>query len=135
MITIVFEDIQANLPQLTSSDIDQVSKTISEVMPSIVRKIDPEHLYSTDENTVATLRLGAVQIITGHMLQKLAEREEDTEKTKVGPIDLSPSDAAKSRITRAKSWIGQGWATLKDFLIKKNSFYFGVAGYEHESTV
>lgn len=132
MITVTFEDIQANLSQLTSSetDINQVNEAIVAIMPSIIRKVDPNHLYSTEENTVATLKLGAIQVITGHVLQKLAEREEDTEKTKVGPIDLSPSDAAKDRMKRAKSWIEQGWMTLEDFLIRKDCFFFGVVGYE-----
>lgn len=91
----------------------QIDNLIADHLPAIEYAVRPEHLADASAGLVATMNLGATEIVCGELLALLAREPGASARITLGPItyeDLSKDLADGYGLKR------QGWARLTPYL-------------------
>ncbi len=131
MLTVSRADVKRKL-RLTTNEYDsEIDALIDEMLPALRYAIEPDYLATSDADLLATLNLGALEIVAGEMGATLYRELGAWTGFRIGwlqvssPAPLNPADP-----TRLKA---QGYARLKPFLKRDAQLLFVFREREEET--
>jgi len=131
MLTVSRADVKRKL-RLTTNDYDaEIDALIAEMLPALRYAIEPSSLSTSDADLLATLNLGALEVIAGEMGATLYRELGAWTGFRVGWLQVQPPalrDPADP--TGLKT---QGYARLKPFLRREAQLLFVYREREEET--
>jgi hypothetical protein len=131
MLTVSRADVKRKL-RLTTNDYDaEIDALIAEMLPALRYAIEPSYFSTSDADLLATLNLGALEVIAGEMGATLYRELGAWTGFRIGWLQVQPPalrDPADP--TGLKS---QGYARLKPFLRREAQLLFVYREREEET--
>jgi hypothetical protein len=131
MLTVSRADVKRKL-RLTTNDYDaEIDALIAEMLPALRYAIEPSFLSTSDADLLATLNLGALEVIAGEMGATLYRELGAWTGFRIGWLQVQPPalrDPADP--TGLKT---QGYARLKPFLRREAQLLFVYREREEET--
>jgi hypothetical protein len=131
MLTVSRADVKRKL-RLTTNDYDaEIDALIAEMLPALRYAIEPSSLSTSDADLLATLNLGALEVIAGEMGATLYRELGAWTGFRIGWLQVQPPalrDPADP--TGLKT---QGYARLKPFLRREAQLLFVYREREEET--
>jgi hypothetical protein len=131
MLTVSRADVKRKL-RLTTNDYDaEIDALIAEMLPALRYAIEPSYLSTSDADLLATLNLGALEVIAGEMGATLYRELGAWTGFRIGWLQVQPPalrDPADP--TGLKT---QGYARLKPFLRREAQLLFVYREREEET--
>jgi hypothetical protein len=131
MLTVSRADVKRKL-RLTTNDYDaEIDALIAEMLPALRYAIEPSSLSTSDADLLATLNLGALEVITGEMGATLYRELGAWTGFRIGWLQVQPPalrDPADPTGLKA-----QGYARLKPFLRREAQLLFVYREREEET--
>ncbi|MCX7993774.1 MAG: hypothetical protein N2651_08920 [Fimbriimonadales bacterium] len=131
MLTVSRADVKRKL-RITSNEYDaEIDALIGEMLPAVRYAIEPNSLNSNDPDLLATLRLGALEIIAGEMCATFYRELGAWTGFRLGWLQVAPPalrDPADPSGLKA-----QGYARLKPFLKRDAQLLFVYRQREEET--
>jgi hypothetical protein len=118
--------------RLTTNDYDaEIDALIAEMLPALRYAIEPSYLSSSDADLLATLNLGALEVVAGEMGATLYRELGAWTGFRIGWLQvLPPALREPADPTGLKA---QGYARLKPFLKREAQLLFIARAREEES--
>jgi hypothetical protein len=118
--------------RLTTNDYDaEIDALIAEMLPALRYAIEPSYLSSSDADLLATLNLGALEVVAGEMGATLYRELGAWTGFRIGWLQvLPPALREPADPTGLKA---QGYARLKPFLKREAQLLFIYRAREEES--
>jgi hypothetical protein len=118
--------------RLTTNDYDaEIDALIAEMLPALRYAIEPSYLSSSDADLLATLNLGALEVVAGEMGATLYRELGAWTGFRIGWLQvLPPALREPADPTGLKA---QGYARLKPFLKREAQLLFIARACEEES--
>lgn len=114
MLTVSRADVKRKL-RITSSEYDaEIDALIAEMLPALRYAIEPSYLNSGDADLLATLNLGALEVIAGEMSATLYRELGAWTGFRLGWLQVEPPALRNPRDPTGLK--AQGYARLKPFL-------------------
>lgn len=131
MLTVTRADVKRKL-RLTTTDYDaEIDALIAEMLPALRYAIEPSYLNTSDADLLATLNLGALEIIAGEMHATLARELGAMVGFRLGWLQVSPP--APRDPADPSGLKTQGYARLKPFLKRDAQLLFLYKPREEET--
>jgi hypothetical protein len=131
MLTVSRADVKRKL-RLTTNDYDaEIDALIAEMLPALRYAIEPSSLSTSDADLLATLNLGALEVIAGEMGATLYRELGAWTGFRIGWLQVQPPalrDPADPTGLKA-----QGYARLKPFLRREAQLLFVYREREEET--
>jgi hypothetical protein len=131
MLTVSRADVKRKL-RLTTNDYDaEIDALIAEMLPALRYAIEPSYLSTSDADLLATLNLGALEVIAGEMGATLYRELGAWTGFRIGWLQVQPPalrDPADPTGLKA-----QGYARLKPFLRREAQLLFVYREREEET--
>ena len=131
MLTVSRADVKRKL-RLTTNDYDaEIDALIAEMLPALRYAIEPSYLSTSDADLLATLNLGAREVIAGEMGATLYRELGAWTGFRIGWLQVQPPalrDPADPTGLKA-----QGYARLKPFLRREAQLLFVYREREEET--
>ncbi len=131
MLTVSRADVKRKL-RLTTNDYDaEIDALIAEMLPALHYAIEPSYLSTSDADLLATLNLGALEVIAGEMGATLYRELGAWTGFRIGWLQVQPPalrDPADPTGLKA-----QGYARLKPFLRREAQLLFVYREREEET--
>jgi len=131
MLTVSRADVKRKL-RLTTNDYDaEIDALIAEMLPALRYAIEPSYLSTSDSDLLATLNLGALEVIAGEMGATLYRELGAWTGFRIGWLQVQPPalrDPADPTGLKA-----QGYARLKPFLRREAQLLFVYREREEET--
>ena len=131
MLTVSHADVKRKL-RLTTNDYDaEIDALIAEMLPALRYAIEPSSLSTSDADLLATLNLGALEVIAGEMGATLYRELGAWTGFRIGWLQVQPPalrDPADPTGLKA-----QGYARLKPFLRREAQLLFVYREREEET--
>jgi len=131
MLTVSRADVKRKL-RLTTNDYDaEIDALIAEMLPALRYAIEPSYLSTSDADLLATLNLGALEVIAGEMGATLYRELGAWTGFRIGWLQVQPPalrDPADPTGLKA-----QGYARLKPFLRREAQLLFVYREHEEET--
>ncbi|MFN4033379.1 MAG: hypothetical protein ACK4ME_07095 [Fimbriimonadales bacterium] len=122
MLTVTRADVKRKLRLTTNAYDAEIDALIAEMLPALRYAIEPSYLNTSDADLLATLNLGALEIVAGEMHATLARELGALTGFRLGWLQVSPApprDPADPSRLKA-----QGYARLKPFLKRDAQLLF-----------
>jgi hypothetical protein len=131
MLTVSRADVKRKL-RLTTNDYDaEIDALIAEMLPALRYAIEPSYFSTSDADLLATLNLGALEVIAGEMGATLYRELGAWTGFRIGWLQVQPPalrDPADPTGLKA-----QGYARLKPFLRREAQLLFVYREREEET--
>jgi hypothetical protein len=131
MLTVSRADVKRKL-RLTTNDYDaEIDALIAEMLPALRYAIEPSYFSTSDADLLATLNLGALEVIAGEMSATLYRELGAWTGFRIGWLQVQPPalrDPADPTGLKA-----QGYARLKPFLRREAQLLFVYREREEET--
>lgn len=114
MLTVTRAAVKRKL-RLTTNEYDsEIDALIEEMVPALRYAIEPEYLNSSDSDLLATLNLGALEVVAGEMSATLYRELGAWAGFRLGWLQVEPPALRNPRDPTGLK--AQGYARLKPFL-------------------
>jgi len=114
MLTVTRAAVKRKL-RLTTNEYDsEIDALIDEMVPALRYAIDPEYLNTSDADLLATLNLGALEVVAGEMSATLYRELGAWTGFRLGWLQVDPPALRNPRDPTGLK--AQGYARLKPFL-------------------
>ncbi|GIV06163.1 MAG: hypothetical protein KatS3mg016_1738 [Fimbriimonadales bacterium] len=114
MLTVTRAAVKRKL-RLTTNEYDsEIDALIDEMVPALRYAIDPEYLNTSDADLLATLNLGALEVVAGEMSATLYRELGAWMGFRLGWLQVDPPALRNPRDPTGLK--AQGYARLKPFL-------------------
>jgi hypothetical protein len=131
MLTVSRADVKRKL-RLTTNDYDaEIDALIAEMLPALRYAIEPSYFSTSDADLLATLNLGALEVIAGEMGATLYRELGAWTGFRIGWLQVQPPalrDPADPTGLKA-----EGYARLKPFLRREAQLLFVYREREEET--
>lgn len=122
MLTVSRADVKRKL-RLTTNEYDwEIDALIDEMLPALRYAIEPNYLATSDADLLATLNLGALEIVAGEMGATLYRELGAWTGFRIGWLQASPP--ALRDPSDPMGLKAQGYARLKPFLKREAQLLF-----------
>jgi len=131
MLTVSRADVKRKL-RLTTNDYDaEIDALIAELLPALRYAIEPSYLNTSDPDLLATLNLGALEVVAGEMGATLYRELGAWTGFRIGWLQVQPP--ALREPADPTGLKAQGYARLKPFLKREAQLLFVYRAREEES--
>jgi len=131
MLSVSRADVKRKL-RLTTNDYDaEIDALIAEMLPALRYAIEPSYLSSSDADLLATLNLGALEVIAGEMGATLYRELGAWTGFRIGWLQVQPP--ALREPADPTGLKAQGYARLKPFLKREAQLLLIYREREEES--
>jgi len=131
MLSVSRADVKRKL-RLTINDYDaEIDALIAEMLPALRYAIEPSYLNTSDSDLLATLNLGALEVVAGEMGATLYRELGAWTGFRIGWLQVQPP--ALREPADPTGLKAQGYARLKPFLKREAQLLFVYRAREEES--
>jgi len=131
MLSVSRADVKRKL-RLTTNDYDaEIDALIAEMLPALRYAIEPSYLNTSDPDVLATLNLGALEVVAGEMGATLYRELGAWTGFRIGWLQVQPP--ALREPADPTGLKAQGYARLKPFVKREAQLLFVYRAREEES--
>lgn len=131
MLSVSRADVKRKL-RLTTNEYDaEIDALIAEMLPALRYAIEPSYLNTSDPDVLATLNLGALEVVAGEMGATLYRELGAWTGFRIGWLQVQPP--ALREPADPTGLKAQGYARLKPFVKREAQLLFVYRAREEES--